>query len=221
MRSDIVGRYNEAVMDTDRQQALEVVNHALAEGMTPEEVIFDLIVPALEDMITAVSERRDVSLAQHFMASCIAAEVTEQMIPLFARAPEYIGKMVIGTSSGDFHGLGKRIVSGCLKAQMIDVADLGLNVQPEVFVDQALKHGASVIGISSMMVHTARGENGALGVRKILRERGLEARIKIIVGGAPYRYDHELAAVVASDAWAENGIAAGPVIAALIREVRS
>lgn len=47
----------------------------------------------------------------------------------------------------------------------------------------------------------------------------MEHKIKIIVGGAPYRYDHELFKVVQADAWADNGIEAGEVISKLIREV--
>jgi len=64
-----------------------------------------------------------------------------------------------------------------------------------------------------MMVHTARGELGCLGVRRLLRERGLEGQIKLIVGGAPYRHDDKLFEVVQADAWAVNGVVAG-----LIRE---
>ena len=85
---------------------------------------------------------------------------------------------MIGTASGDMHSLGKRIVMGCLRARMVDVKDLGINVQPERFVDEAQAHNAEVIGISAMMVHTARGENGCLRVREILKERGLEDRIR-------------------------------------------
>ncbi|MHB9037373.1 MAG: hypothetical protein ACYC64_11965 [Armatimonadota bacterium] len=40
--------------------------------------------------------------------------------------------------------------------------------------------------------HTAIGENDCLKVQRILKERGLEDKIKIIVGGVPYRSDHEL-----------------------------
>jgi methanogenic corrinoid protein MtbC1 len=69
------------------------------------------------------------------------------------------------------------------------------------------------------MVHTARGENGCRRVRQLLSEQGLEGRIKIIVGGAPYRFDDQLYRQVGADAWAENAIEAGPVIARLIREV--
>jgi methanogenic corrinoid protein MtbC1 len=111
------------------------------------------------------------------------------------------------------------VVIGCLKAHLIDVVDLGLNVAPDRFVDEAVARDAQVIAISSMMVHTARGEHGARGVRRLLRERGLEARIKIAVGGAPYRFDHDLHRVVEADAWAENGLLAAQVIQRLIREV--
>lgn len=220
MIEQVIKAYNEAIFDTDRDRALAVVRQAVDSGVSPEDVIFKVVIPAIELMIKSISENFDANLAQHFMTSQIAAEVTEQMIPRFKKSPEIVGRVVIGNASGDFHGLGKRIVIGCLKALMIDVTDLGLNVPPERFVDEAIAHNAEVIGISSMMVHTARGENGCLKVRQILKERNLEDKIKIAVGGAPYRFDHELYKIVQADAWAENGITAGKVITDLIREVR-
>lgn len=219
MFDQIIKAYNEAIFDTDRERALKVVHDAIAQGVTPEDIVFKVVFPAIEAMIKSISENFDANLAQHFMTSQIGAEVVEEMIPLFKKSPKTTGSVVIGTSHGDFHGLGKRIVIGCLSALMIDVTDLGLNVAPERFVDEAVAHHAQVIGISSMMVHTARGENGCLRVRQILKERGLEDRIKIAVGGAPYRYDKNLYKVVQADAWAENGITAGKVILDLIKEV--
>lgn len=212
--------FNEALLDTDRERALKVAHDALLKGVSPEEIVFNVVIPSIDAMIKSISEKFDASLAQHFVTSQIAAEVTEEMVPKFHKAKEVIGHVIIGTSQGDFHGLGKRIVIGCLKALTIDVTDLGLNVPPHRFVEQAIALNAQVIGISSMMVHTARGENGCLKVRKILKEVGLEDNIKIIVGGAPYRYDSDLYKTVRADAWAENGITAGRVIANLIKEIR-
>lgn len=219
MLEQVMIQYNEAIMDTDRDKALLVVRDAINLGIAPEEVVFDVVVRSIELMMTSISEHQGVSLAQHFMAAQIASEVVDEMVPLFKKAPEIVGRIVIGTSQGDFHGLGKRIVSGCLKTLMIEVIDLGLNVAPERFVDEALAHDAQVIAISSMMVHTATGENGCRRVRQLLKERALEDRIRIAVGGAPYRFDPELYRSVGADAWAENGIEAGRVISELIREV--
>jgi methanogenic corrinoid protein MtbC1 len=216
----VLTAFNEAIFDTDRQRALRVIHQAEQDGILPEDIVFKVVVPSIHIMMKSTSERRTPSIAQHFVAAQIASEVTESMVARFARSPEIIGRVVIGTSVGDMHGLGKRIVSGCLKALMIEVIDLGLNVPAERFVEEAIAHNADVIGVSSMMVHTARGPSAASGVRKILKDRALEQRIKLAVGGAPYRFDHELYRTVGADAWAEDGIVAGTVISALIKEVR-
>jgi methanogenic corrinoid protein MtbC1 len=220
MLERIVKAYTEAIFDTDRDKALAVARDAVKSGVSPEDVILKVVIPSVELMVTSIGEGFDANLAQHFMASQIAAQVTEELIPKFERTPKSVGRIVIGTSAGDFHGLGKRIVIGCLTTHMIDTIDLGLNVPPERFVDEAVAHRAQVIGISSMMVHTARGEQGCLKVRQILQERRLEDQVKVIVGGAPYRFDHELYRVVRADAWAEDGLKAGGLIASLIKEVK-
>lgn len=220
MFAQVIKAYNEAIFDTDRERALKVIHDAVNKGVSPEAIVFKVVIPAIELMINSISESFDASLAQHFLTSQVAADIVEEMIPKFKKTPEVVGRVVMGTSQGDFHGLGKRIVSGCLNALMINVTDLGLNVPPERFVDEAVAHDAQVIGISSMMVHTARGENGCLKVRRILKERGLEGKIKIIVGGAPYRYDGNLYRIVQADSWAEDGITAGKVITGLIKEAR-
>ena len=132
-----------------------------------------------------------------------------------------IGRVVIGNTQGDLHTLGKRIVMACLRTQMIECIDLGVSVAPERFVDEAVALDAQVIAISAMMVHIARSESGCLRVRQLLRERGLEGRIRIIVGGAPFRFDPQLYRRVQADAWAPNGIQAGAEITRLIEEVRS
>jgi methanogenic corrinoid protein MtbC1 len=212
--------FNEALFDTDRDRALQVVREAVNQGVTAEEIVFEAVIPAMEHLVTAFGEGFELSLAQHFLTSQIAADVTEEMIPQFRRAPETIGRVVIGSPEGDLHTLGKRIVVACLRGQMIECSDLGVNIAPEQFVAEAVAQGAQVIAISAMMVHTARGKNGCLRVRQLLKERELENRIKIIVGGAPFRFDPQLYQRVQADAWAADGIRAGHVIAGLIQEVR-
>jgi len=220
MLDAIVKAYNEAVFDTDKAAAFDVVNAALAQGVTAEDVVFKVVIPAVEEMMSLIAKDPDANLAQHFMTAQIAAEVTEKMLEKFQHPPEIIGRVVIGTAYSDLHSLGKRIVMGCLKALMVEVVDLGVNVPAERFVDEALARDAQVIAISAMMVHSATGENGCRKVRQILKERGLEDRFRIVVGGAPYRFDPELYKTVGADAWAGDGVSAGKVIVDLINEVK-
>jgi len=57
-------------------------------------------------------------------------------------------------------------------------------------------------------------------VRKLLKEQGLEHKIKLVVGGAPFRFDTGLYKAVGADAWAENGVSAYKAIIDCIQEVK-
>ena len=213
---DLINLYSEAIFDTDRDRALSIVRDAERKGVSPEEIVFKVVLPAMDAMMKSVSEDSLANLAQHFITAQIADSVTAEMIPKFKQAPVATGRVVIGTAAGDMHTLGKRMVIGCLRAHLLDVKDLGINVRAEQFVDEAVAYQASVIAISAMMVHTARGENGCLRVRKILQDRGLEASIRIIVGGAPFRFDPELYKIVRADACGDDAIIGAELFAVLV-----
>ncbi|MDX9971587.1 MAG: hypothetical protein RBU21_01215 [FCB group bacterium] len=121
MSERVTKNHDEAVYDTERSLALAVVRNAVVQGALPEDIVFKVVLPCLQKMVTAISENCSANLAQHFMASQIAATVVEEMASKFKQVPSTTGVVVIGTSLGDFHSLGKRIVTGCLKARTIGV----------------------------------------------------------------------------------------------------
>lgn len=219
MHDRVARDFSEAVYDTDRDRALSAAREAVAAGMRPEDVVFEIVLPAMERTIRTMSEEGGASIAQHFMTAQIAEVVTAEMVARFAAPPGPPGCVVIGTPEGDLHSLGKRIVAGCLRARLIDVVDLGVSVPIERFVDEAVAHHARVIAVSSMMVHTARGECGPLGVRRVLTDRGLRGRIRLVVGGAPYRFDAGLYRDVGADAWSADAVSGSKLIADMLTEV--
>ena len=210
--------YLEAILDTNKELAFEAIEQSLADGHSAETVIFEILIPVMEDLAEIVKVGTDATLAQLYLASQISADVTDRLVPLLDQEKKSKGRVVIGTAFEDFHGLGKKIVTGCLKSKMVDVIDLGLNVSAETFVEEAIKHDAAVIGVSSMMVHTAKGENGPIRIRQLLEEKDMDKKIYLVVGGAPYRFHPELYKEVGADAWADNGITASKVISDLIEK---
>lgn len=212
--------YLEAILNTNRESAFRVIDDALRSNHSAETVMFKILVPVMEELAEIVRVGQDATLAQLYLASQISSEATDQLVPKFSEQAKIQGSIVIGTSFEDFHGLGKKIVGGCLKSHMINVIDLGLNVSAEKFIDEAIKSDAAVIGISSMMVHTARGPNGPSRVRDLIDQKNLIKKVKLVVGGAPYRFHPDLYKKVGADAWAEDGITAAKVISDLIREVQ-
>lgn len=220
MLQKAIKEFNEALFDTDKERAMAIIVGAIDSCVSAEDAVFKIIIPAVDNMIKAISENREANLAQHFMTAQIASDATEYALCRFTTAPKKIGHVVIGASKGDLHTLGKRIVIGCLKSMMIGVDDLGVNVSAEKFVEEAIGQNADVIAISSMMLHTARSDEGCKKVRALLKERNLEDRIKIIVGGAPFKFDRELYKIIGADAWAEDGVTAAKVISELIGRVQ-
>jgi methanogenic corrinoid protein MtbC1 len=218
--TDFTEPFREAIFNMERDKAHQVVKDALINGLTPEMVVEQIVIPAMETMTQALSEHAESNLALHYMASQISAEVTDAMLKKFTHKKEAIGRVILGTTAGDLHTLGKRIVYGCCYARMIDIIDIGANISAEKFVEEAVRQNAQVIAVSAMMVHTAKGKNGPIRIRELLKEKGLEKQIKLVVGGAPFKFDPTLWSTVGADDWAEDGVTAAKKIETLIKAVK-
>jgi 5-methyltetrahydrofolate--homocysteine methyltransferase len=107
-----------------------------------------------------------------------------------------IGKVVIGTVQGDLHDIGKNLVGIMLKGAGFEVIDLGNDVPPERFLEEARQHGAPVIGMSALLTTTMPA---MAKVVTLVREAGLSEEIRIIVGGAPV--SESFAAEIGADAY--------------------
>ena len=93
-----------------------------------------------------------------------------------------LGKVVIGTIKGDLHDIGKNLVGIMLRGAGYDVIDLGADVAAERFVETADTEGAQVIGLSALLTTTM---SGMKDVVELVKSKGLEGKVKVIVGGAP------------------------------------
>ncbi len=92
------------------------------------------------------------------------------------------GKAVLGTVKGDLHDIGKNLVKIMMEGRGIEVIDLGVDVSPEKFVDEAVANGAKIIACSALLTTTMTVMKDVVALAE---ERGLRDKIKIMVGGAP------------------------------------
>jgi 5-methyltetrahydrofolate--homocysteine methyltransferase len=113
------------------------------------------------------------------------------------------GKVLIGTVQGDLHDIGKNLVSIMLRGAGFEVFDLGKDVSPERFLDEAEKTGASIIGMSALLITTMPRMKDVIDLAK---QRGVDSQYKFIVGGAPL--SAEYAREIGADAYCFDGISA-------------
>jgi methanogenic corrinoid protein MtbC1 len=171
-----------------------------------------LLTEVLEPTLLRIGEEwcssETFSLAQMYVAAKLAEDVLSKIAARTqpgGGAQPTKGPVVIGNIEDDFHALGRRMVGTFLRAEGWIIHDLGNDVLPETFVDKALEAGARVIGVSAMMLTTARNIQR---LREEIDRRGLAGQIQMAVGGAVFLVTPGLVEEVGGDGTARNALGA-------------
>ncbi len=111
------------------------------------------------------------------------------------------------------HDVGKNLVVTMLRGVGFEVRDLGINVPREKFYAEIAAFQPDVLGLSSLLT-TTMSEMRAIVAG--LKERGLDAQCKVIVGGAPV--SAQFAAQIGADGYAPNSVEAVRLVKRLAAE---
>jgi methylmalonyl-CoA mutase cobalamin-binding domain/chain len=110
------------------------------------------------------------------------------------------GKFIIGTVVGDLHDIGKNLVALMVESAGFEVIDLGVDVQPEKFVETIRANpDCKVVGISALLTTTMEAMKNTVDA---IIAAGLHNQVKILVGGAPVTAEY--AAEIGADAYASD-----------------
>ena len=107
------------------------------------------------------------------------------------------GKVVMGTTRGDIHDVGKNIFSTLLTASGYEVIDLGIDKSIDDFIDRAEDVGADIIAISCLMTTSLAQLKELVQDLKRLNVRN---KYKVIVGGGAVQ--REFAEEIGADGYA-------------------
>lgn len=208
LRRDFVA----VLQGSDRRGARRMLRRAMAAGIDPGTLLREVVTVAVDE-VGGEWEEHLVSLSQVYATGLIVEDSLDILSPSGGAPEDSPGRVVIGTAKHDYHGLGKRIVAAFLKGAGFVVVDLGLSVAPEAFVEAAMKENARIIAVSALMADTA------LGVREVRQEmdRRRADGIKLLVGGAPFRFNPDLCELVGADATANNAYEATRVARTLLK----
>ena len=195
---------------------LEMTHDALAQGMEPQSLLFDALIPSLEE-VGARFERGDFFVPEMLIAGRAMSGAMEVLRPLLAETGvQTIGKFVMGTVKGDVHDIGKNLVNIMLEGAGFEVIDLGVQVAPEKFVDAINEHHPDIVGFSAFLTTTMPMFKANLNA---LQKAGLRDSVIVMVGGAPVT--QEYADAVGADGYAADASATVKKAKDLIRQRRA
>lgn len=172
----------------------------LLEDLSYDSFIRYVLLPVLEKAGHECMKKKEPTLAQAYVLGkvakkgiALALKKAEKNAPVSSQKK---GPIIMANIEDDFHSLGRDISVAILRAKGWKVIDMGNDVMAEEIVDEALKVGAGIIGLSAMMYSTA------LNIKKVrveLDRRGLSGKIKLAVGGAVFGLRKELIDIVGAD----------------------
>ena len=178
---------------------LELTNQGLAEGMSPSEILFEALIPALEE-VGARFERGDYFVPEMLIAGKAMSGSLEVLRPLLAdTGADSIGTFLMGTVKGDVHDIGKNLVNIMLEGAGFNVIDIGVQASPEKFIAAIKEHQPNVVGMSAFLTTTM--PMFKTNIHEITKA-GLRDQVIIMVGGAPVT--QEYADVVGADGYAAD-----------------
>jgi corrinoid protein of di/trimethylamine methyltransferase len=184
MSQELFDAMKQSVIDGDEEQAAELAQQALAQGIDPLVAINAGYVPG----ISFVGEQfglgemflPDLMLAAEAMKAAVA--VLEPEMQRRGTQRQMLGKVVLGTVKGDIHEIGKNLVATMLSASGFEVYDLGVDVPFAKFAEKAREVNADIVGVSALLTTTMVGQKTVI---EALDDLGLRPKVKVMVGGAP------------------------------------
>ena len=186
-------------LEGEAQPVVDLTNEGLALGMSPMTLLFQAMIPALEEV------GRLFEIGEYFVPEMLISARAMQgamniLKPLIAETgAKPIGTFVMGTVKGDIHDIGKNLCDIMLEGAGFNVIDLGVNVPPEKFIEAIQQHQPQAVGMSAFLTTTMPMFKANI---EAIKAAGLRDQVKILVGGAPVT--QEYADVVGADGYAPD-----------------
>jgi methanogenic corrinoid protein MtbC1 len=207
---ELIEKFEHSLLSMNR---LEVRQTLVQESKIKSSIdtIESLVVPTLE-RIGDLWEKGEVSLSQVYMSGLICEEMVDSFLPPGDPLRTNQPAMAIVVLE-DYHMLGKRIVYSTLRASGIELHDYG-HMDVDTLIDHVIQDEIKILLISVLMLPSALHIKN---IRQKLDQR--KYPLKIIVGGAPFRFDQQLWTEVGADAAGITASDAVSLVTHFIEEV--
>jgi len=178
---DLLDEIRELIVELgDSNKIKRLVNEALTRKIPLSKIIGDSLRRGLEEV------GRKYESGEYFLSELLYAGSLMNGILQMLKSHSRNQKMesgeviVLGTVRGDIHDIGKNIFKMLAQAAGFEVIDLGVDLEPEIFVEKLKETNAKILGLSALLT-TTRLEMKTVIDR--LNQAGIRNKVKVLIGG--------------------------------------
>lgn len=193
----------ESLIEGQEDKVAELTKMALAEGIGATEIMNNGLMAGM-NVVGVRFKEADIFIPEVMLAAKAMTAGMEILKPLLVGSDsQSMGKVILGTVSGDVHKIGKNLVGIMLTGAGFEVIDLGEGVPPQKFIETVVGEKASLIAMSALLTLTMPVMKETI---EELKEAGLENQVKTLVGGATV--NQEYADEIGADGYAPDAVSA-------------
>ena len=188
----------------------ELTETALAQGISSEDIIKRGLSEGM-DIVGRKFEAGEYYLPDMLASAKAVGAVMEILEPYLIESNiKSKGKIIMATVKGDFHDIGKNIVSILLRGAGYMVKDLGNDIDPQAIVAAVREEKPQFLGLSALLTSTMLRMKDTI---QALTDSGVRDKVKVIIGGVAT--SEEFAQSIGADGYGADGFQAVRVIEAL------
>ncbi|MGM0652876.1 MAG: cobalamin B12-binding domain-containing protein [Bacillota bacterium] len=189
--ADVTRAFKNVLLSSDIEAATAILEGYLV-SKTALEFVDEVVVKVLDEIGDGWYEGK-YALSQVYMSGRICEDLLEKALPDESGLRKDKPKIALALLN-DYHVLGKRIVYAVLRSGGFQIVDYG-RVEVDELVRRVKEDKIEILLISVLML------SSAFHVREIVSSlSNAGEKVKIVVGGAPFRLDRKLWQEVGADA---------------------
>jgi len=164
----------------DSNRIKKLVNEALTRKTPLSKIIGDGLRRGLEE-VGRKYENGEYFLSELLYVASLMNDILQMLkLHLKDQKMESGEVIILGTVRGDIHDVGKNIFKMLAQAAGFEVIDLGVDLEPEIFVEKLKETNAKILGLSALLT-TTRLEMKTVIDR--LNQAGIRNKVKVLIGG--------------------------------------
>ena len=201
--SELLGKMAESLIAGKIDEVVNLTKEALDGGAAPADILDQGLLAGM-DVVGQRFKAEEMFIPEVLRCAKCMHGAMDILRPLLAETgAKSIGTLIIGTVKGDLHDIGKNLVGMMFEGAGFDVVDIGIDKEPQVFVDAIKEHKAKLIGMSALLTTTMPKMGETINA---IKEAGIRDQVKILVGGAPITA--AFAVEIGADGYASNAASA-------------
>jgi MerR family transcriptional regulator, light-induced transcriptional regulator len=190
---ELARRYLELLLAGARADATRLILDAADSGVSLRDLYLDVFCVAQYEL-GRLWQTNEISVAEEHYSTAATQLIMSQLYPRIFNRPSNGLRLISATIGGELHEIGARMLSDLFELDGWDTFYLGANVPVRDLVREIQSRSADLVALSVTMSYHLGEASKAI---RTIRENDGSSRVKIIVGGYPFR--------LAPDLWKEIG----------------